>query len=136
MAGNKALQAELSESLANIRNALTLRGHTLYQNELDNLATAINQSLDSNQQGSTFFRKHDVVKCIMIIINKIDKETKRLEKEMRGIQNFPSISKERVEDIKFKQTIKNELTIMRDKIISARHERKDEDVIRLTRELK
>lgn len=122
MPRNKALQAELITSLENIKNKLNAETRKIYEKELDALKASIQQSLKvSSSDGSSFFEKYGIVKCIMKIINKIDHEIAEVEKEMHGMEFYPS-EVGRMDAIILKQIIKEELIAIRDKVIAARHE--------------
>jgi hypothetical protein len=126
MERNKTLQAELVISLENIKNQLTTKNRKAYEKELNRLQEIIQQSLKiSPTQQSAFFEKNNIVKCIMKIINKIDKEVATLEKEMHGLEFYPSKTG-KLKDISVKQFIKDELILIRDKVIGARYEMRTE----------
>lgn len=122
MQRNKALQADLITTLEHIKSELTAQNRKIYEKDLDALKETIQGSLkESTYSNSSFFDKNIIVKAIMIIIQKIDKEIAAVEKEMHGIEFYPSKTG-RLKDITFKQSIKDELTKMCDKVIGARHE--------------
>jgi hypothetical protein len=138
MKRNRALQAELIASLETIKNKLNAyhlnaHGQKIYEKELDTLRAAIQQSLKVSKD-STFFEKNHIVKCIMKMISIIDKEIAVLEKEMHGMEFYPS-KIARLEEVTFKQTIKIELNTMRDKVIGARHEASDKLMVKIMEKL-
>ena len=77
MERNKALQTELITDLENIKNKIDPQYKEIYAKEFDALKIAIQQSVSPRQHGS-FFEQKSIVKCIMEIIHKIDKEIQNI----------------------------------------------------------
>jgi hypothetical protein len=118
---NQALLADLNEYLDGIRSRINTHKHKIYETELNNLSNSIQHSLKVSHK-SCFFEKIDAVKCIMKIINKIDKDIASLEVEMHGVANYSNYESKRVGDIAFKQSIKDDLNKMLKLIVDARPE--------------
>jgi len=127
MTMNQALFTELNMSIDNIISKLKANKQKVYENELNELSRIIKQSSTSSHQGS-FFEKADAIKCIMKIINKIDKEIASIEHEMHGVANYSDYENNRVKDIEFKQIVKNDLNTMLNVIVSVRPQNKDKNL--------
>lgn len=149
MTGNEALYNELNKSLDSIRNKINSQKTTLFKNDsnyLDELSRIIDESLNKNTSlqnphHSAFFNnRNDIVKCIMQIIEKIDKAIKKsiksVEVEMRGVLNYSAYENKKVQRIEFKQTIKEDLNKMLKMIIAARPEMRDAELSKQTKRLK
>jgi hypothetical protein len=127
MTRNEALLTDLNKYLEEIRNKLRAKQQKLYDNELHELGIVLEHALKTSQR-SCFFEKTSAIKCIMKIINKIDREIASIEVEMHGVANYSSYESKRVENIVFKQSIKNELNKMLERIVCARPEIRDKEL--------
>lgn len=124
MKRNEELLMELNTYLDNIDSAIQSQVSKLYEAEFNALRDSIRHSFKVTIDGS-HFEKNDVIKCIMKIINQINKEIDSLELEMHGVANYSQYENQRVMDVAFKQGIKNDLNKMLKMIVNARPERKE-----------
>jgi hypothetical protein len=142
MTGNEALYKELSKSLDSIRNKIKSQKTTVFKNDLNELSRIIdssfkkNDSLQNPHHSAFFNNRNDIVKCIMKIINKIDKAIGSVEIEMHGVLNYSSYENKKVQRIEFKQTIKDDLNKMLKMIIAARPDMRDAELLLQTKRLK
>jgi|GEM_PF-3042409 hypothetical protein len=127
MTRNEALLAELNKLLDDIRSILKAKKQKLYENELDELTIIVQHSLRLSQR-SCFFEKAAVIKGIMKIINKINREITSIELEMHGVANYSDYERKRVENFAFKQVIKDELEKMLGLVVCARPEIRDKEL--------
>lgn len=127
MTRNEALLAELNKLLDDIRNKLKSKKQKLYENELDELSLMAQHALKTSAR-SCFFDKTSVIKGIMKIINKINKEIASVELEMHGVANYSEYESKRIENVVFKQAIKDELEKMLNLVVCARPEIRDKEL--------
>lgn len=135
MTGNELLLAELNKFLDNIKNKIKAKKISLYEDELNELGRIIQFALKSSHH-SPFFEKNDMVKSIMKIINKINKEITSIEIEMHGVGNYSRYESKRVDNIEIKQKIKNDLNEMLRIIIIARPEIRNTQLARMIKMIK
>lgn len=124
MTRNQAILAELLKYLDEIRVTICLKNIRIYEHELNQLKNIIERSLKVTHR-SSFFEKNDVVKSIMRIIQSVNKDIESLELEMQGVANYSCYECQRLNDILFKQAIKDNLNIMLHLIVQARPEIRD-----------
>lgn len=134
MTRNKALLAELIKQLDAIKVRISRKNPDLYERELNHLRVTIEQSLKVSHRTS-FFEKNDAVKCIMKIINSINKEIESVEIEMHGVGNYSGYESKRVSDLVLKQSIKDDLNSMLHLIVQARPEIRDAEMAGIIRML-
>jgi len=127
MKRNKAILAELMKNLEEIKTRIKRKKLNLYNHELNQLQEIIGQSLKITHR-SSYFEKNDVVKCIMKMIHVIDSEIETIEIEMRGVGNYSSYESARVDEMVFKQAIKDDLNVMLHLLIQARPEVRDTEL--------
>ncbi|MBX3709359.1 MAG: hypothetical protein KIT56_03810 [Gammaproteobacteria bacterium] len=121
MTRSEILIAELNKLLDNIRNKIKGKKLTAYEADLVELGKAIQSSLKCSHD-SFFLEKNGIVKCIMKITNKINREITSVEIEMHGVANYSRYESKRVTDIEIKQQIKNDLHLMMRLVVMARAE--------------
>jgi hypothetical protein len=134
MTRNEAVLAELLKYLDEIKIRICLKNVRLYDAELTELRSIIQQSLKSSHR-SSFFEKNIVVKSIMKMIHAIDADIESLEIEMHGVANYSGYESRRVNDLILKQSIKDDLNIMLKLIIQARPEIRDAELSGIVRML-
>jgi len=127
MTRNQTLLAELNKCLDNIELKIKEHNIKMYQDDFGVLRLCIQHSLKVSHR-SSFIEKNDVVKAIMKIINKIDKEITTVEVEMHGVANYSGYESHRVDEVAFKQSIKDDLNGMLEMIIHARPELRDAEL--------
>lgn len=135
--GNEALYSELNKSLDSIKNKIKSENLKIYPDDFNELSRIIEDSLKNPYQNTTFFNsKNGIVKCIMKIINKIDKAIQGLEVEMHGVSNYSDYELKKIKKIESKQEIKNVLNKMLQMIVTARPEMQDAELSIMIRRLK
>jgi len=127
MTRNQTLLDELNKCLDNIELKIKEHHVKMYHGELQIVRLCIQQSLKVSHR-SSFIEKNDVVKAIMKIISTIDKEITTVEVEMHGVANYSGYESHRVDEIAFKQSVKDDLNGMLEMIIHARPEIRDAEL--------
>lgn len=127
MTRNQKLLAELIKYLDNIEIRINAHHLKAYNDEVSQLRICIQDSLKLSHR-SSYFEKNEVVKSIMKIINKINKDITSVEVEMHGVGNYSGYESKRVDEVAFKQSIKDDLNLMLDMIIHARPEIRDAEL--------
>lgn len=131
MTRNQLLLVELIKCLDNIEFTMKAQHLKAYQKELSALRACINDSLKVSHR-SSFFEKKEVIKPIMEIINKINKEIERLGVELygelHGVANYSTYISKKGNDLGLKQKVKEGLDAMLEMIIHARPEIRDAEL--------
>jgi hypothetical protein len=120
MTNAEIMRVNLSHSIKLIQDKLHASGSSFYEKEFENLTAAL-QAPPPRQK--LFFEKkeqHHLVKMIMDIIDKIDKDIASIETEMHGTLNYSEYESKRVDEAALKREIQGDLDAMLDVVLSTR----------------
>lgn len=105
---NESILLDMIKSLENIKNEFITRQVRAYDAHLERLDLLVELAL-ARVQANAIFDKNPIVKCVMQIIQQIEGDIHQVEIEMNGVENYSPDQQKRIEDLIYKQVIKDDL---------------------------
>lgn len=123
---NETILLDVMKSLEEIKNQFNERQVRAYDAHLERLDLLVELAL-ARVQANAFFDKTPIVKCMMQIIQQIEGEIHQVEVEMHGVENYTPEQQQRIEEIVYKQVIKDDLANHLQILAHARQEVRHQD---------